>query len=105
MYLRKNLLLAIIFVLNSNCEMILTESYYSSFLQDLKKCFETKTIDNCNEMILLTERMQLREYYNKNLRCQTSILGLQTELIRNIYFEKNKNNISWKTIPSLIKNC
>ena len=105
MYLKKNLLLAIIFVLNSNCEMILTESYYSSFLQDLKKCFETKTIDNCHEKILLTERMQLREYYNNNLRCQTSILGLQTELIRNIYFEKNKNNISWKTIPSLIKNC
>ena len=105
MFLRKNLLLVIIIFLNSNVEMISTESFNSSFLQDLKKCFETKNDDICKEKILLTERMQLREYYNNNLRCQTSILGLQTELIRNIYFEKNKNNISWKTIPSLIKNC
>ena len=105
MFLRKNLLLVIIIFLNSNVEMISTESFNSSFLQDLKKCFETKNDHICKEKILLTERMHLREYYNNNLRCQTSILGLQTELIRNIYFEKNKNNISWKTIPSLIKNC
>ena len=105
MFLRKNLLLVIILVLGSNVEIISTESYPSSFLQDLKKCFEIKNDDECKEKILLTERMQLKEYYKDNLKCQTSILGLQTELIRNIYFEKNKNNISWKTIPSLIKNC
>ena len=105
MFLRKNLLLVIIICLNSNVEMISTESFNSSFLQDLKKCFETKNDDICKEKILLTERMQLREYYKDNLKCQTSILGLQTELIKNIYFEKNKNNVSWKTIPSLIKNC
>ena len=86
--------------------MLLTKpNYHSLFLKELKECFEAENEDKCNEMILLTERMQLREYYNGNLKCQTSILGLQTELIRNIYFEKNKNNISWKTIPSLIKNC
>ena len=45
------------------------------------------------------------EYYKGNLKCQTSILGLQTELIRNIYFDREKDNISGKTIPSLIKNC
>ena len=86
--------------------MISTQSYYdSSFLKELKKCFEAENKDKCKEMILRTERMQLRAYSEGNLKCQTSILGLQTELIRNIYFEKNKNNISWKTIPSLIKNC
>ena len=105
MFLRKNLLLVIILVLGINVEIISTESYHSSFLQDLKKCFEIKNDDECKEKILLTERMQLKEYYKDNLKCQTSILGLQTELIRNIYFEKNKNNVSWKTIPSLIKNC
>ena len=105
MFLRKNLLLVIILVLGSNVEIISTESYHSSFLQDLKKCFEIKNDDECKKKILLTERMQLKEYYKDNLKCQTSILGLQTELIRNIYFEKNKNNVSWKTIPSLIKNC
>ena len=86
--------------------MISTEpSYHSSFLKELKKCFEVKKKDKCKEMILLTERMQLREYYKGNLKCQTSILGLQTELIRNIYFDREKDNVAMKIIPSLIKNC
>jgi len=86
--------------------MISTEPYYhSSFLKELKKCFETENEDNCEEMILLTERMQLREYYKGNLKCQTSLLGLQTELIRTIYFDREIDNVYGKTIPSLIKNC
>ena len=86
--------------------MISTEPYYhSSFLKEFKKCLEIKNDYKCKELILLTERMQLREYYKGNLKCQTSILGLQTELIRNIYFDREKDNISGKTIPSLIKNC
>ena len=86
--------------------MISTQSYYdSSFLKELKKCFEAENKDTCKEMILRTERMQLRSYSEGNLKCQTSILGLQTELIRNIYFDREKDYVSGKTIPSLIKNC
>ena len=106
MIVRKNLLILIFFGLNCFVEMISTEPYYnSSFLQELKKCFEFNMEDKCKKMILLTERMQLREYYEGNLKCQTSLLGLQTELIRNVYFDREKYNVSGKTIPSLIKNC
>ena len=79
--------------------------YHQSFLKELKKCFEVENEDKCKEMILLTERMQLREYQKGNLKCQTSILGLQTEIIRKIYFDRNKKNVPGKTIPFLIKNC
>ena len=103
---RKKLFIFIFLVLNCFVEMISTESYYhSSFLNELKKCFQVKNENGCKEMILRTERMQLREYYDGNLKCQTSILGLQTELIRNTFFDKEKDNVSGKTIPSLIKNC
>ena len=106
MIVRKTLFIFIFLVLNCFVDSILTEPYYdSSFLEELKKCFEIQNDDKCNEMILLTEQMQLEEYYKGNLKCQTSILGLQTELIRNIYFNREKDNISGKTIPSLIKNC
>ena len=106
MILRKNLFILILLVFNCYVEMISTESFYqSSFLKDLKKCFETENDERCKELILLTETMQLKEYYDGNLKCQTSILGLQTELIRNIYFDREKDNVSVKTIPSLIKNC
>ena len=79
--------------------------YQASFLKELKKCFEVENGEKCKEMILLTERMQLREYQKGNLKCQTSILGLQTEIIRKIYFDRNKKNVPGKTIPFLIKNC
>ena len=106
MIVRKNLFILIFLVLNCFVDSILTEPYYhSSFLKELKKCFEIQNYDKCNEMILLTEQMQLREYYKGNLKCQTSILGLQTALIKNIYFDKQKDNDSGKTIRSLIKNC
>tara|TARA_Y100000589_G_scaffold128172_1_gene122059 strand:- start:206 stop:526 length:321 start_codon:yes stop_codon:yes gene_type:complete len=106
MILRKNLFILIIFVINSFVAIRSIESsYHHSFLKELKKCFKIDNHANCREMILLIERMQLGEYNKGNLRCQTSLLGLQTELIRNIYFDRNEDNISGKTIPSLIKNC
>ena len=106
MKIRKNLLILILLVFSCSNKLISTELYYSSlFLKELKKCFEIDSDDKCKEMILLTERMQLREYNKGNLKCQTSILGLQTELIKNIYFDKNQKKLSEKTIPSLIKNC
>ena len=106
MILRKNLFILILLLLNSFVDVISTEpNYHSSFIKELKKCFGVENKDNCEEMILLTERMQLREYYKGNIKCQTSLLGLQTELIRNIYFDGEKDNVSGKIIPSLIKNC
>ena len=106
MIVRKNLFILIFLGINSFVPILLTESYYhSSFLKEFKKCFETVNYDKCLDIILLAERMQLSEYSRGNFKCQTSILGIQTELIRNIYFEKDKNYVSGKTIPYLIKNC
>ena len=106
MIVRKKFFILIYFVLSCFIEMILTETYYhSSFLKELKTCFEAENDYKCEEMILITERMQLREYYKGNFKCQTSILGLQTELIKSIYFDREKRNVSGKTISSLIKNC
>ena len=104
--LRKNLFILSFLVLNCFSEMILTESFYqSSFLKELKKCFQSDKNFKCEELIYKTEQMQLSEFYRGNLKCQTSILGLQTEIIRNIYFERLKDYESVKTIPFLIKNC
>ena len=105
MTIRKILLIVIFLACTCFVEMISAESYdYFSFKKELKKCFETNN-NNCKAIILRTEQMQLKEYYKGNLKCQTSILGLQTELIRNIYFDRHRDNVPGKTISSLIKNC
>ena len=106
MIIRKKLYILILLTLNCFVENISTESFYhSSFLKQLKECFETGGENICKEMILLTEQMHIGEYYKGNFKCQTSLLGLQTELIKNIYFDKNQKKLSEKTIPFLIKNC
>ena len=106
MFIRKILLIVIFLGFNFPAKITLTESYYhSSLLKELNKCFETENNDECKDMILHMERMQSEEYFKGNLKCQTSILGLQSELIRNIYFESNVDYVPGKTIPFLIKNC
>ena len=106
MNVRKNFLIVVPLALNCLVEIISAEPFLnSSFLTELQQCFETDNDDKCKEIILQTERIQLSEYYKGNLKCQTSILGLQTELIRNIYFKRHKEDFYGRTIPSLIKNC
>ena len=106
MIVKKSLYISLFLLFNCSIKMISTESsYHSSFLKEIKKCVETNNDHKCKELILLTERKQLDEFYKGNLKCQTSILGLQTEIIKNIYFERSKDNIFEKIIPSVIKNC
>ena len=106
MTVRKNLSILIFLILNCFCQALSAESHkHSSFLKEVKKCLKPTIEYKCKEMILITERMQMDEFYKGNLKCQTSILGLQSELIRHIYFDRDIENESKKTIPSLIKNC
>jgi len=76
-----------------------------SFISALRDCFENENFLICEKLILQSENMQLNEYNAGNLRCQTSLLAVQTELIRNLYFKNKKKYLAGKTIPALIKNC
>ena len=50
------------------------------------------------------EKIQLVESEQERYKCQSSILGLQTELIEAYYFKKvKKTNVIM--IPYVIKNC
>ena len=51
------------------------------------------------------EELQVEASNKGNFKCQSTLLGIQTELIKNLYFEKN--DIPPVTIirSNLIKNC
>ena len=51
------------------------------------------------------EKMQLVEYEQNRYKCQSSILGLQTELIETYYNKKSKKNKKGFMIPYVNKNC
>ena len=74
-------------------------------LKKIIDCSKNPLLIECRDIILYIESLQLREYRKGNLRCQSSLLGAQTELIRKIYINKSENNSLKISIPFVIKNC
>lgn len=70
-----------------------------------KNCIKEVKKNKCENLILEIEQMQLKEYENGNFKCQSSLLGLQTELINAVISEKNYNLTDGILIPNVIKYC
>ena len=75
------------------------------FLDELTYCLELESKDKCDYIIAEIENTQLDQYEKGNFKCQTSLLGLQTELIKSIYFDQTNDRFKGFTIPFVIKNC
>jgi len=75
------------------------------FLNEIKYCLDNQLKDKCKEIILELEALQTIEEEKGNFRCQTSILGLQSELIKAI--DSNHRNFDFEgvSITFVIKNC
>ena len=87
-------------------EIPFARSEVKLIFNEMQLCLEgKKTIRECKGLILLTEDLQIREYERGNFKCQTSLLGVQTELIKKIYFPQTNMGSSQFTIKNVIKNC
>tara|TARA_Y100001933_G_C18873367_1_gene510946 strand:+ start:118 stop:438 length:321 start_codon:yes stop_codon:yes gene_type:complete len=106
MFIKRKPLILYLLSLSSWYEVAFAKPFLeSNFLENLKDCMNMENAYECEKMIYQSERMQLIEYNRGNLKCQTSILGAQTELIRKIYFTGNNKKSLKIIIPLLIKNC
>ena len=77
----------------------------TDLLKKSKKCLRESKKKDCEKLILYMEKMQIVEFERNRFKCQSSILGLQTELIEGYFLNtvpKSRNSIS---IPYVIKNC
>ena len=83
-------------------EQLLTKS---EILREANECFKDLQYKVCSNLILEIEKIQLVESDQKKYKCQSSILGLQTELIEAYYFKKLKKKKNRTMLPSVIKNC
>tara|TARA_Y100000589_G_scaffold283319_1_gene281340 strand:- start:7991 stop:8350 length:360 start_codon:yes stop_codon:yes gene_type:complete len=97
--------LKFIFVL-STLNFLVAEPIWdkTTFVRGLKDCFSDIKPLVCKQLILQAEKLQLYEYNQKNFKCQTSLLGVQTKLIGKIYFGE-KTYFEDPTVSYLIKNC
>ena len=77
----------------------------SKILKQSSECIKDSQNQICRELVSQIEKLQLVEFDQNRFKCQSSLLGLQSELIE-AYFLKNFSNerISFM-IPYVIKNC
>ena len=93
------------FILCSNT--ILAESLFSKseLIKKSNKCLKYSQNQICKNLILQLEKLQIISFEQNRLKCQSSILGLQTELIEAYYFKKLKKKSIGVMVPYVIKNC
>ena len=77
----------------------------SKILKLSRECIKDSQNQVCRELVSHIEKLQLVVFDQNRFKCQSSLLGLQSEIIE-AYFLKNFFNerISFM-IPYVIKNC
>ena len=77
----------------------------TEILKKSKYCFNDPQKQICKDLILEMERTQVFEFEQNRFTCQSSILGLQTQLIEAYFFDKRSKKRNGKMFPYVIKNC
>ena len=92
-------------LLLSDFAMAETISTKSKILKKSSDCIKDSQAQVCKKLFSEIEKLQLHVYDQNRLKCQSSLLGMQSAIIE-AYFLKNFSNekISFM-IPYVIKNC
>ena len=99
------IILSLKFLLLSNSLMAETIPTKSKILELSSKCIKDSQNQVCGELVSQIEKLQLVKFDQNRFKCQSSLLGLQSEVIE-VYFLKNfSNERILFMIPYVIKNC
>ena len=93
------------FLLLSNFVIAETIPTKSKILKQSSDCFKDSRIQICKELVFEIEKFQLVVFDQKRFKCQSSLLGLQTEIIEAYFFNNFSNERISLMIPYVIKNC
>tara|TARA_A100001234_G_C12574120_1_gene363140 strand:+ start:246 stop:557 length:312 start_codon:yes stop_codon:yes gene_type:complete len=83
-------------------EMLPTKS---NILLDTNECIKYSQNQICKELISQIERLQLAMFDQNRFKCQSSLLGLQSQLVEAYFFKKFSANRIPFTTSYVIKNC
>ena len=83
-------------------EMLPTKS---NILLDTNECIKYPQNQICKELISQIERLQLAMFDQNRFRCQSSLLGLQSQLIEAYFFKKLSTKRMLFMSSYVIKNC
>ncbi len=93
------------FLLLSNFVIAETISTKSKVLKQSSDCIKDSQAQVCKELVSEIEKLQLVVFDQNRFKCQTSLLGLQTEIIEAYFFENFLKKRTSFMIPYVIKNC
>jgi len=93
------------FLLLSNFVMAETIPTKSKILKQSSDCLKYSRTQICKELVSEIEKIQLVVYNQNRFKCQSSLLGLQSEIIKAYFFKNFSNERNSFMIPYVIKNC
>ena len=94
------------FLLLSNFVMAESIPTKSKILKQSTDCFfKDSRTKLCREVVSEIEKLQLIVFDQNRFKCQSSLLGLQTEVIEAYFFNNFSNERISLMIPYVIKNC
>ena len=93
------------FLLLSNFVMAEAIPTKSKILKQSNDCFKDSRTQICKGLVSEIEKLQLVVFDQNRFKCQSSLLGLQSQIVE-AYFLKNFSNVKISFIvPHVIKNC
>ena len=93
------------FLLLSNFVIAETIPTKSKILKQSSDCFNDPRIQLCKELVSEIEKLQLVVFDQNKFKCQSSLLGLQSEIIQAYSLKNFSNERNLFMIPYVIKNC
>ena len=93
------------FLLLSNFVIAETIPTKSKILKESSDCIKDSQTQVCKELVYEIEKLQLVVFDQNRFKCQSSLLGLQTEIIEAYFFKNFSNERISLMIPFVIKNC
>ena len=77
----------------------------SKILRESSACSKDYQTQVCKDLVSEIEKLQLVVFDQNRFKCQSSLLGLQTEIIEAYFFNNFSNERISLMIPYVIKNC
>ena len=92
-------------LLLSNFVMAETIPTKSQILKQYSYCIKDFQTQFCKELVSEIEKLQIVEFDQNRFKCQSSLLGLQSEIIETYFFKNFSNEKNLFMLPYVIKNC
>ena len=99
------LFLKILLLSGSGFLMAETIPIKSLIIKKSSQCIKDSQTQECRELVSEIEKFQLVAFDQNKFKCQSSLLGLQSELVKAYFLKSFSKKGSLFMSPYVIKNC